>query len=333
MYSNKSIQSFVETLKTLCLQPGISGNEIFSGISSHIFEILRKINPDTKIDKFGNVISIFGSGSKRVILDAHLDEVGFIVSRRKENIWLCPIGDIRIANIHGSNGYILSRNINGKILYEEDSLVFEPDNLNDKKNVKTGDLVSFKRSFNYRGVEIGATALDNRVGCSVVIELMKKIKVPADLTIVTVFSVQEEKDSATLNTIAMDYRIDFGLIIDAAYANPVDFDSKDMNIPELGKGCAIQYLGKDFIVEHRTIRKIEKLASSNSIPIQKEIPSPDLGRTNFPMIQKGGVLCGVVNIPVRYQHREISETNIEDALSAIDLLSLIVKNFQIFTID
>lgn len=67
------MNKILEYLEDISIVPGISGNENYSGISRKIFSIAKKINPNTELDNFGNVISVVGDGDNTIIIDAHLD--------------------------------------------------------------------------------------------------------------------------------------------------------------------------------------------------------------------------------------------------------------------
>lgn len=323
------MNEIIKNLEQLCLTPGISGNEAYSGITKKIFEIVKKVNNKTVIDSSGNVISIFGKGNKKILIDAHLDEVGFLVSKIDNNkIKLVPIGDIDIKKNNNSDAYILNKNLGGKILGNENDIIFKLNNEREQDIVLVGDVVSFKRSFNCNKDKIVATALDNRIGCACLISLMEKINLNDDIQIIFTFTTGEEKDASTLDKISSIYEIDFGIIVDASYAKPINIVSNNMSIPEIGSGCAIQYLGKNFVVNKNIINKIEKFSKENNVKFQKEIPLPDLGRTNFPKLQQATVPGCVINIPVKDQHTQISEANLKDLDSAIDMILLIINMFN-----
>ena len=190
--------------------------------------------------------------------------------------------------------------------------------------------MDYERFFELKNNIITATALDNRIGCAAIIELMKEVKIPKDLTVITVFSTEEEKDCSTVGNVASEYKPNFAVIVDAAYAKPIEIDSDQTSIPELGKGCTIQHLGKNFIVSRSVIQKFEELAKNNNIKSQPEIPLPDTGRTNFPQLEKAGIRTGVINIPARNQHTPKSQMNINDATEVIKLLRAVIKNYREF---
>ena len=329
--NTKPTKSYLKTLKKLCAIPGISGSENQTGISKVILGELRKINLKSFEDKFGNIIAVFGNGEKKVLIDAHLDEVGFMTSKNNgEEIPLFPIGEINPKSVNDLNAFVFSKNIKGKIVVRDDNLLFRPNNKSEASNIFAGELISFERCFKIENDIITAVALDNRVGCAAIIELMRDIEIPKDLSIITVFSTEEEKDCSTVGIIADKYKPDFGIIVDAAYAKPIDIDTNKTSIPELGNGCAIQYLGKNFIVSRSITQKFEELATKNNIKYQPEIPFPDMGRTNFPQLEKVGVKTGVINIPVRYQHTSQSQFSIFDAMEAMKLLQAMIDDHSLF---
>lgn len=133
---NKLTTSYLKTLKKLCAVPGISGNESQTGISKVILDELRKINPKPFEDKFGNIIAVFGSGKKKILIDAHLDEVGFMTSKNNgEEIPLFPIGEINPKSVDGLNAFVFSKNIRGKIIVRNDNLLFRPNNISEASKI------------------------------------------------------------------------------------------------------------------------------------------------------------------------------------------------------
>jgi endoglucanase len=327
------MEEYLDNLEKISLIPGISGNELYSGISREIFNTVKKINKDTKIDKYGNVISVLRSKDRnkekrKIIIDAHIDEVGFLVSKKKmDKVKLVTIGDINIQNNNNSKAYIIGKEIEGKIFQDANDIIFKPKDEKNRNKIEEGDIISFNRCFFYNRSNIEATALDNRIGCICLIELIKKIS-PKDLEIIFTFTSGEETDSSNLGDIALKYNVDFGIIVDAAYAKPVSFGADNMSIPELGKGCAVQYIGKNFIINKTIVDKVEKRAKKDKISFQREIPLPNLGRTNFSKLQEKGITGCIINIPVKNQHEQISEANIYDLESANKLILSVIKMLE-----
>jgi len=330
---NKNLfKSYSETLKDLCLSTGVSGNENLTGISGVVLKKIKEINKKSFQDKHGNIIAVFGTGKKKILFDAHIDEIGFISAKSNgREIPLFSIGDVNFDKINNSKAFTFKNNIRGTINIKNNTLFFESNKAEESSSISAGELVVLERHFSINSDDvIKASALDNRVGCSALLELMKDVKIPSDLSVILVFSTEEEKGCSTVGIVAEKYKPDFSVVVDAAYAKPINMDENKTTIPELGNGCAIQYTGKDFVINNEITQRLEKLASENNIKYQAEIPYPDSGRTNAPQLQKAGIRTSVINIPVRYQHTSKSEFRLFDAIEAISLLKAIILNYKDF---
>lgn len=329
-----SRDSIVKNLEDLCSVPGVSGCEKQTGISDAIYTLAKHINPDTIQDQRGNVISILGTGDTKIALDAHMDEVGFtIVDISTQQIELALIGVYTLSQIAGSPVWIVGKDIFWTLYVQDERLFFRPDHLEETDLCSVGDILTFQRSFRHTSEEeIEATALDNRVGCSILLEILKTITVPEDLTLVCIFSVQEEINNSNIDEISRQHGVHHGIIIESAYAQPLHFDTSGMVIPRLWQGCAIQYQWEDFVIDQNLIWSIETLAHNESICIQQEIPATDIGRTNCSKFQRvSGLECCAINIPVRNQHIKKSQVCISDMIEAYKLIvSLIAQYRSIF---
>jgi tetrahedral aminopeptidase len=317
-------------LKKLCLQPGISGYEKESGISNFLFQIVKKINPNTKFDLEGNILSEISGSGKTILIEAHMDEVGFLVNETKDKIFLSPQGIVKGERVANNKVFVVSKGINGKIIISKNNnFIFDPIIKSDSDKIKKGDLIAFKRIFIKKNNNIEANSLDNRVGCSVLLELLKyftKNKVVDNLLFV--FSTKEETSQSFFSD-SIIKKDCFAIVVDAAYAQPVEFDTTNdgVSIPILGQGCAIQTKGEGFEINKSTIKKTRKLAETNNIKIQEERAPLGLGKTNFAQMLKQGLKSGVViNIPVRNQHNQLSVMNISDANEAVKLIEKLIKN-------
>lgn len=321
--------NLIQNLEKLCGQPGVSGYEQESGISGFLFETIKNINPNTKFDAAGNIISVIENPGRTIILEAHMDETGFLVGEKNGKIVLSPQGIIKGEKVADNDVFVVGKNIKGKItINSENDFLFNSRNKEDGKNIELGDIVAFERSFLKNGDEIRASALDNRIGCSVLVEtLTMAIKNGSTKRLVFVFSRKEEIDESSFEDIINSYPGSFAVVVDAAYAQPVEFDTNfpDVSIPVLGEGCAVQTKGKDFIILEGGILKIKNIAKENTIKIQEERAPLGFGKTNLAKLQKQGIKRGIViNIPVRDQHHQIAATNLYDANEAIRLISKII---------
>jgi len=322
--------NLIDNLEQLCGQPGISGFEKESGISDFLFNLIKGINPETKFDSYGNIVSIVKGEGVATILEAHMDETGFLVSDIAEKIILSPQGIIKGEKVAGNDIFILDKNIEGKIIIGEDGeFIFNllsPENF---EKVKVGDLVAFKRSFVKDGNEIKACALDNRIGCSVLLEVLKsKMEQSINRNLVFVFSRKEEIDQSLFGDVVDLYKDAKAIVVDAAYAQPVDFDINiaGVSIPILGNGCAIQSTGKGFDIPEDVVNGIKVIAKDNEIKVQDEKAPVGMGKTNLAQMLRQGIKSGIViNVPVKNQHHQSAVTNILDAQGAVRLINILIS--------
>jgi endoglucanase len=322
--------NLIDNLKKLCNQPGISGFEKESGISDFLFNLVKDINQETKFDSSGNIVSIIKGGGQAIILEAHMDETGFLVSDIKENVILSPQGIIKGEKVDGNDVFILGKEIEGKIsIGEEGEFIFDLVAQENFNKVEVGDLVAFKRSFIEDANEVKACALDNRIGCSALLEVLKdNMQNGLNRNLVFVFSRKEEIDQSLFSDIIDLYKDAAAIVVDAAYAQPVDFDINiaDVAIPILGAGCAIQSKGKGFDIADNVVNEIKGIAQENNIKIQDEKAPVGMGKTNFAQMLRQGIKDGIViNIPVRNQHHQSAVTNILDAKEAVRLINILIS--------
>jgi len=317
-------------LEKLCGQVGVTGYEQEGGILGFLFKIIKNINPNTRYDTTGNILSVIENTGRTIIFEAHMDEMGFLVGEKDGKIVLFPQGVVRGEKVADDNVFIVGKNIGGRVsISSENDFLFVAEDRSSERNIEVGDIVAFKRSFLRDGNKVMASALDNRIGCSALIELLSlAIKNGSRKRLVFVFSRKEEVDESSFKEIINSYPEAFAVVLDAAYAQPMEFNTNtfDTLIPVLGEGCAIQTKGKDFVVSESGILKIKDIAKKNNIKIQEERAPSGFGKTNLARLQDQGIKHGIViNIPVRSQHRQIATTNLFDANEAIRLISEIVK--------
>jgi tetrahedral aminopeptidase len=328
--NNNMRNNLIKNLEKLCKQPGVSEYEKESGISQFLFKMVKNVNPETYIDAAGNIVSIIGNSDKTIILEAHMDEIGFLVDKKNDNIVLSPQGITKDERITNNKIFIVGKNIKGKVsMSPESDFIFTPMNKKDIRNIEEGDIVAFERSFVNNGNEVMASALDNRIGCSVLIEILTMVaKNESKNRLVFVFSRNEETDKSLFGDIINFYKGTFAIVVDAAYAQPVEFntDAPDVSIPVLGAGCAVQIKGKGFVVSEKDIAGIKNIAKKNNVKIQEERAPQGLGKTNLAKLQTQGIKHGIViNIPVRDQHHQVATANLFDANEAIRLILQIVR--------
>lgn len=304
-----------KTLLSLLNTPGVSGYETIGGISTKIAE-LASVNPNAQVktDALGNVWLKLGQG-KKILVEAHLDEVGFLVSKflSKNTIQLIPVGGIRAERVSGAQISIVSRLGTSTALIQND---FQA-KVEDPSLVQPGSWCFFDRQVKQGGDLITSPALDNRVSCAVLLELAKTIQLEKiELNILWATQHEQGSSLSILNWINQ-IQPELVVICDSAYARPNGEEA--WNIPELGKGTAIQLIGTDFIVNGNLVSQLVDLAERNNIPYQFEIPANDAGGTDASKIPNS-IPFAIVNTPVRNQHTGAGQANMQDLTATVRLL-------------
>ncbi len=275
----------IETrLQALVSVPAISGFERESKLPDIICELLERYSPE--IDSLGNVFMRVGSGGKKILVEAHLDEVGFI----------------KTANGFVTVGSIGENQINNLVVGDD------------------GRISYFRRNFEVNGSLVRSPALDNRTGCTALTFLPDLLK-DVNAEVYIAFTTREETTKEGILRVYKKYSPEIVISVDSAYASP--YDQRRWQVPECGNGPAIQIQGPNFFINEYSL--IEKIAKRAGIPYQFEIVDSEKGGTNMDALVGEEIRRFQVNIPVRYQHTNMSETDLRDIKEAILLVSALVK--------
>lgn len=323
---------------------GVSGNEeevrdiIRNEIKSYVDEIY--------VDRMGNLIASKKGEKPKVMLSAHMDEIGLMVKRIGNSgfIHCTEIGDVDPSVVIGQTVHIKTAKgpLHGVITTKEVSagkLLKALPTIEDLI-VDTG---LSKRQLGDLGVEIGTylplennscclganglifgKALDNRLGCYVLLELakiLKKTKIKGNPEIYYVFTVQEEVGLRGARPSAFTIQPDWGIVIDTTYAN----DSFEEPSRFIGKGPCITIKDGEFIGNRCINGWLKDIAKKKKISIQLE--AIEEGTTDAATIQTtaGGVPSSVLSIPIRNIHTTISVASISDIENTIFLLEELLK--------
>lgn len=314
-----------ETLLQLLNTPGVSGYETIGGISQLVSEIASTVpGADVETDGLGNVLVKIGTGKKKILIEAHIDEVGFLVSNvlSETQVQLLPVGGIHEERVRAASVCVVGREKTITARVENNFVA----SVESTASIQAGDWCYFERNVEQQRDSICSPALDNRVSCAVLLELLRTMATP-DKQIYFLFATQHELGSSVsildwLRKIGPD----FTLICDSAYAQPNGEDS--WNIPELGKGPAIQLMGTDFVVNGKIAQQLRKIAENKEIPYQLEIPAQDAGGTDASKIPNS-FLFGIVNTPVRNQHTGEGQANLQDLENCARLLRALLTEMDI----
>jgi len=317
-------------IKKLVEATGPSGYE--SKVRDLVLEEVKPFVDEYLIDNLGNLITRKGeknTGGMTIMLAAHLDEIGIIVTHVDENGFarFTTIGGVRPRNtaggrvrfLNGASGVIGMEGEPGNHNVTDITKMYIDLGVSKKKDcpVSIGDVAAFERTFADLGDRIVSKALDDRIGVGVLIKTLEKVKAGPN-EIAGVFTVQEEVGLRGATTAAFGIDPDLGIAIDITKSGdtPKD-DSIDVG---LGKGPAIKIKDSGMISDPRVVTWMEAGAKSANLPYQLEILIG--GSTDARAIQtsRAGVPSGCISIPCRYFHSPSEMVDLNDAQNAVKLL-------------
>ena len=332
-----------DLLKRLCETPGIASRE--ERMRELVIEELRPLVDEVSMDAMGNLIGHKkGSGGPKVMIAAHMDEIGFMVKFIDDRgfIRVHPVGgwDPRTmvaqrVYIHCRSGesllgalmpaakpiHVLTDEEKKKPLLIEEFFVdigLPVEKV--KKLVEAGDMVTMARTTERVGNTVVSKTLDNRVSVFVMIEALRKVgKHKCD--ILAVATTQEEVGLRGAITAAYALEPDIGIALDITLANDFPGPSDYEHITKLGEGVAIKLMDSSLICHPKLVRHFRDLAEKHKIKHQLEILSR--GGTDAGGIQRsrGGVPSFTLSIPTRYVHTVNEMAAVDDIQGAIDLLA------------
>ncbi len=344
-------------LSKICTTPGAPGFE--QKVRELVIEEITPLVDEVEVDNMGNVYAIkrgtaapSGERNKRVMIGAHMDEIGFIVTHIDDN------GFIRFHTLGGFDPKTLTAQrvfIHGKkdiigVMASKPIHVMSPEERNKvaklkdyfidtglsveevKEIVTIGDSITREREFIEMGNCVNGKSLDNRLAVFILIETLKNLKgkeVPYD--VYGVFTVQEEVGIRGANVSALRINPDFGFGLDTTIAFDLPGASAHEKITELGKGTAIKIMDASTICDYRMVRFMKETADKHKIMWQPEILTA--GGTDTAGIQRmteGGSIAGAVSIPTRHLHQVIEMAHKDDIQGSIDLLTACVTDIASF---
>jgi endoglucanase len=331
----------LKLLEKLCNAIGVSGDE--GEVRKIVLDEIKPFADEVKVDAMGSVLAIrHGRGAKRVrvMVDAHMDEVGFfIVADEGEGIYqFDTVGGIDPRRILGKQVYVgkdrLPGVIGGKPVHlmdgDERGREVPVDSLRIDVGVAglahVGDRAGFATKFRRVGPSIMAKSIDDRIGVATLIELFKHA--PSNIDLCAAFSVQEEIGLRGAKVAAQYFKPDMAIAIDATPANdlPVyDGSENTMYNTKLGLGPAIYIADGATLHDPRLVRFLSEIGDAGKIPYQ--FRQPGGGGTDSGGIQRtlAGVPTVSVSVPHRYTHSPISISRVDDWKNTINLLDAALK--------
>jgi putative aminopeptidase FrvX len=339
---------FVETLEKLSNASGVAGRE--EEVRELMKKLLKPYVDEIVEDRLGNVIGI-RKGKKnapKVMLAGHMDEIGLLVKTISKEGFLqfAKIGGIddrvllaqnvkvstdkgTVPGIIGSKPPHLLKEDERKRVATYDELFIDIGAQNPEEVKKMGVRIGNQVEFDVKFAQIGkdtvtGKALDDRVGCAVMIEAMKQLE-KTECTIHAVGTVMEEVGARGAITSAFGIDPDVCIALDVTVAGDTP-GIKEIEAPiKMRKGPSLTVSDALLITHPKVLRLLIDVAEENKIPYQLEAGLPggtDAGRVS---LTREGVPSGVISIPTRYIHSPNSMLSLDDAEKSVKLLVAAIR--------
>lgn len=332
-----------ELFKTLTEERGIPGYE--DRVREVVVAELDERTDRVSIDAMGNVVgTIEGSGDDELVIAAHMDEIGFMVSHVDDDgfLRLDPVGgwDPRVVRAQRVTVHTEADDIVGIIgstpthVLDEEDLKKKPklddvyvdvglDGDTAKERIEPGALVTMDQSTERLGDLVTGKALDNRVSVFIMLEAARRITDPT-VTVHFAATVQEEVGLRGARALGVDIAPDLALALDVTIANDVP-DANGPTITALGDGTAIKLKDSSVITSPKVHRRLRDLAEDRDIPYQIEVLPRGGTDTAAFQVAAGAIPVGAVSIPTRYLHTVTEAAHVDDIVASIDLVTAFVE--------
>ena len=287
------------------------------------------------VDALGNLIARKKGSGKKVMFSAHADEIGVIVT------YIDDDGFLRFSNVGGLNLLTL---LGGRVRFANGVIGVigkEKGELKDltldklfidigaatkdeaQKKVSIGDFAVFHREFADLGQRLVAKSMDDRIGCAVLVEAIRRLD-HSDHDLYFVFSAQEEVGLRGARTAAYSIDPDLGIAIDVTRTGDTP-EAPRMDV-SLGKGAAIKVKDSSVIAHPKVKNLMVRLAEADQIKYQLEVL--EAGGTDAGAIHltKSGVPSGTISIPCRYVHSPSEMVDLDDVENCVKLILAICRD-------
>ena len=334
----------LDTMETLCCLDGVSGSE--DEVREYILERVLPFADEIKTDPMGNLM-VFKKGSctpsRRIMLAAHMDEVGLIVTDITDDGYLrfdtvggidrrvligkrVFVGAVRVMGVIGSKAIHLTTAEQRKTLPKIQDMYIDigaRDKAEAQSLVQLGDTVAFDDSvIRFGEGYIKAKAIDDRVGCASMLELIES-QLPCDCWFA--FTVQEEVGCRGAAVAARSIQPDVALVLEGTTAADIPGVDGGNRVCELGKGVVIPFMDRGTIYDRELYSMLGRLADENDIPWQTK--TKIAGGTDASSIQRSGIGVSVaaVSVAVRNIHSPACVAKIDECQAQLKLARLFLK--------
>ncbi len=315
--------------------------------------VLREVKPlvdEIKIDNMGNVVAIKkGKARKKVMIAAHMDEIGFMVTHIDEKgfVYFHTLGGFdpktltaQRVIIHGKKdviGVMGSKPIHLMNVADRAKVPKIKDYFIDtgrgkkelEKLIGVGDTITRERKMIEMGDCLNCKSLDNRVSVFILIEMLREMKTLPPYDVYASFTVQEEIGIRGANVSSMEINPDFGFGLDTTIAFDTPGSTKQEQVSCLGEGACIKVMDSSTVCDYRMVAYMKEIAKKKKIRTQLEIlPAGGTDTAGVQRMNPGGSIAGAVSIPTRHIHQVIEMVHKKDVRASIDLLRASVENLD-----
>ena len=328
-----------KVLMTLSSACGVSGSE--RGAVEAAKTLLEPLVDTVEITPMGNLLGRRNSakaGAKTLLLDAHLDEVGLLVSGRAENLLRITdgVGGVDSRLLPGTVVKVLTDPpIPGVVTVPEEPKektkpfplegMFIDCGLTADTEVPVGTPVSYgTQPFRAGEDRVFGKSLDNRACFAALLralELAREEDLPVNVAVLG--SVQEERGGLGAQTGTFALHPDAALVVDVTFGDSPD-TPKDHGMP-LGSGAAIGYSP---VLDRTYTKTLKSLADAYKIPYTREVMEGGTGTNSMhTQIAGTGVPTALISLPLRYMHTPVEEISLTDLESMARLVAEFIKHF------
>ncbi len=325
-----------KVLEKLCSLYGISGNE--EAVRDWILQEITPYVTTIEIDALGNLIA-FKKGEQpaktKLMLSAHMDEVGLIVTHITDEglLKFTTVGGIDKRVLCGKQVWINGHYgvIGGKPIHlmkgderekavsvEELSIDIGAGSKEEAEQaVSLGDVAGFVSTFDQEGNKIRGRALDDRVGCTILIDLIKR-SLPYDMTFV--FCVQEEIGLRGARTAAYSVNPQAAIVVESTTAADIAGVEEGKEVCRLGDGPVVPFMDRSTIYDREYYQLAFALAEKENIPCQTKRAVAGGNDAGAIHVSRGGVRTISVSLPCRYLHAPMGMISKDDFHAAEKLV-------------
>jgi putative aminopeptidase FrvX len=323
----------IETIRKLVESYGPSGYE--DQVRALILDEIDTLVDEVTVDALGSVIAwrrASASNPCRVMLAAHMDEIGLMVTHVDEKGFLrfTNVGALYPSTLIGNrvrfaDGLVGAIGVEGSTnrLPKMNELFIDVSDGPGKSTVRVGDAACMDRGFVQRGNRLTSKSMGDRVGCAIQIEVMRRLEgTPNDVAFV--FSVQEEVGLRGAATAAYAVDPDIGISVDVTRTG--DTPKAPKTDVRLGAGPSIKIKDSRMLSAPEVVDLLESAAQAADVPVQREILTG--GSTDAAAIQlsRAGVRAAGLSIPCRYIHSTSETVDLNDVENTVRLLVSLLEN-------